>query len=412
MLEKTRTLSNVVTRDPFRAGLVLVLLALFLAVSFWDRPAPQPMADTVAPQKATIHVFYSPECPHCRKELVFLEFLTGQYPDLTVVAHDITVEQELNLMMLYARYHKVSPYELGTPFLAIGNHTLIGFSDAETSGSVIEQWVRDALSGEPAETAETERTETKEKREERVLHLPVFGTIDVFAVSLPALAIVLGLVDGFNPCAMWVLVYLISLIIGLNDRSKIYTLVGSFLMASGVLYFLFMTAWLNVFLVIGYVRSLTVLIGLAALYMGTMSIRDFIASGGQLICKVGEIDSRQRTRTRIQGLVASPLTWTSFAGIVALAFAVNSIEFVCSSALPAILTHVLSIADIPLLSYYAYILLYVLFFMLDDFIIFMSAALAADRFAGERYAGLCKSLGGLLMVGLGITLTFFPQALR
>jgi hypothetical protein len=173
-----------------------------------------------------------------------------------------------------------------------------------------------------------------------------------------------------------------------------------------------MTAWLNVFLYVGYIHTLTILIGLSALYMGIISIHDFIQSGGMIVCKVGDLDSRQKTRSQIQDLVASPLTWASFAGIVMLAFAVNSIEFICSSAMPAIFTHVLSVAEIPILSYYLYILLYVAFFMLDDFIIFIAAAIAVDRFAGEKYAGFCKLAGGLLMVGLGIILAFFPEALR
>ena len=223
---------------------------------------------------------------------------------------------------------------------------------------------------------------------------------------------VLGVIDGFNPCAMWVLVYLISLIIGMKDRSRIYILIGTFLFASGVLYFLFMTAWLNVFLVLGYIHALTVIIGLAAIYFGALNLEDFVRSGGQLVCAVGDLDSRQRTRMKIRHLVSSPLGLVSFAGIVGLAFAVNSIEFICSSAMPALFTHVLSVADISTLSYYLYILLYVLFFMLDDLIIFLAAAFAVDRFAGEKYAGFCKLAGGLLMIGLGILLAFYPQVLR
>ena len=362
---------------------------------------------TAAPSNAIVHVFYSPECPHCRKELTFLDIMKKQYPELHVKTHNVTAEQELSLMMLYAQDLKLSPYELGTPFLAIGSHHLVGFHEPETSGVLIERWIKQALS-----TDAVEKPEEQEEPKKQTLDVPIFGEIDLFETSLPALAIGLGLVDGFNPCAMWVLVYLISLIIGLKDRIKIYTLVGTFLMASGILYFLFMTAWLNVFLYIGYVHTLTVLIGLVALYMGVLSVYDFIKSGGQIICKIGDVESRQKTRTKIQKLVASPLTWASFAGIVVLAFAVNSIEFVCSSAMPAIFTHVLSVAEIPILSYYLYILLYVMSFMLDDFIIFMAAAITVDRFAGEKYAGFCKLVGGALMIVLGIILAFFPESLR
>ena len=39
-------------------------------------------------------------------------------------------------------------------------------------------------------------------------------------------AAVIGLLDGFNPCAMWVLIYLISLASTIGDKRKMYIIVG------------------------------------------------------------------------------------------------------------------------------------------------------------------------------------------
>ncbi|GAI51516.1 unnamed protein product, partial [marine sediment metagenome] len=91
-----------------------------------------------------------------------------------------------------------------------------------------------------------ERGIIEEPKDEVIL--PIIGKLRLSDYSLPSLAVILGLVDGFNPCALWVLAYLISLVITLKDKGKIWLLVGSFVFASGVLYFLFMTAWLNAFL--------------------------------------------------------------------------------------------------------------------------------------------------------------------
>ena len=243
-------------------------------------------------------------------------------------------------------------------------------------------------------------------------HIPLLGDRDAGSYSLPVLAVILGLVDGFNPCAMWVLVYLISLIMGLNDRKKIWLLVGSFLIASGVLYFLFMTAWLNAFLFIGYLRPLTLLIGLFALWTGIRNLREFIVTKGAAVCKVTDGEAKKKTMGRIRQLVASPLTMASIFGIIALAFAVNSIEFLCSAGIPAIFTHVLAISAKSSLQYYAYILLYVFFFMLDDLFIFGSAVFAANSSLGEKYTRHCKAVGGIIMIILGVLLTFFPDMLR
>lgn len=243
-------------------------------------------------------------------------------------------------------------------------------------------------------------------------HIPFLGDKNAADYSLPVLAVILGLVDGFNPCAMWVLVYLISLIMSIDDHRKIWFLVGSFLLASGILYFLFMTAWLNAFLLIGYIRPLTILIGLFALWTGIRNIREFIVNKGAVVCKMTDGKTKKKTMNKIEQLVASPLTIASIFGMIVLAFAVNSIEFLCSAGIPAIYTHVLAISTANPVEYYCYILLYVFFFMLDDLFIFGSAVFAVNSSLGEKYSSHCKAIGGVIMVILGVLLTFFPEMLR
>jgi len=241
--------------------------------------------------------------------------------------------------------------------------------------------------------------------------VPFLGEIDVFSFSLPVLAIILGLVDGFNPCAMWVLVFLISLILSLNDKKKIWVIVGSFIFASGVLYFLFMTAWLNVFLFVGYMRPVTVLIGLFAIGVGLSDLKCYFKPG-PLVCDVSSSGSQKKTMGRINDIVHSPLTWASVFSIIVLAFLVNSIEFACSAGIPAIFTQVLSLSNLSGLQYYGYILLYDLFYMLDDMIIFSLAAFAVSSSFTTRYTKLNKLVGGIIILILGIVLAFMPGILR
>jgi len=248
-------------------------------------------------------------------------------------------------------------------------------------------------------------------RPETVL-LPLFGAIRPADFSLPALAVLLGLADGFNPCAMWALVYLLSLLVSLRDRRKIWLLVGSFVLASGVLYFLFMTAWLNAFLLLGYLRPLTLAIGAGALVIGAMDLRAFILTRGAPVCAVGSPGLKKRTMGRMEQLVAAPLSLASFLGIVVLAFTVNAIEFVCSAGLPAIFTHTLSLRQLSPPQYYGYILLYDFFFMLDDLLIFSLAALTLRTTMAGGYARYGKLVGGLVLIGLGLIMLLAPETLR
>jgi hypothetical protein len=211
---------------------------------------------------------------------------------------------------------------------------------------------------------------------------------------------------------MWVLAYLISLIATLKDRRKTWLIVGSFIFASGVLYFLFMTAWLNVFLVVGYLSPLTIAIGLVAIGGGIMNIREFIKTKGAIVCEVQSPESRTKTMNKMERIVHSPITFATIVGIVALAFVINSIEFACSAAIPAVFTHILSLNNLSTFQYYAYILLYVSFFILDDLIIFGVAAFAINSKFGDRYVRYSKPVGGTIMLVLGALILFVPNLLR
>ena len=176
--------------------------------------------------------------------------------------------------------------------------------------------------------------------------------------------------------------------------------------------FLFMTIWLNAFLIIGYLRPVTIVIGLIALGAGIVNIKEFIQTRGAIVCEVQDEGSKKKTMSRKERVVNSPLTIGTVGGIIALAFVVNSIEFACSAAIPAIYTHILSLAPLSTLQYYGYILLYVLFFMLDDLIIFGAVAFAVSTNLGDRYMKWGKIVGGAILLILGALLLFAPDLLR
>ncbi len=379
-------------KDKFRFFLILSLFLIGIALLINTRDAAQ--------GSGYVQFFFHPQCPHCREQKPFNEILMKEYPDIKWAYHDTSNPEEAALLAKLAKERGIT--NIGIPATFVGDYYKIGFVSAETTGKEIRAALVAYLGGKNASV---------EKKETSII-LPFLGNIDVMNYSLPALAVILGLIDGFNPCAMWVLVYLISLVMSLKDRKSIWLIVGSFVFASGVLYFLFMTAWLNAFLLIGYFRPLTVLIGLFAVYMGVTNLREFIESKGKVECKVGNAKSKKKTIDRMKSIVFAPLTLATIAGIIALAFVINSIEFVCSSAIPAIFTQVLALSKLSPFQYYGYILLYDLFFMLDDLIIFSLAAFAVNSSFGERYAKYCKIVGALLLLALGIVMAFAPNLLR
>ena len=397
-----RSISNFLRRtfqDRFKRYLIISLIAIGIVLIL----APQQAAKPVNNESFEVHFFYLPGCPHCDEQKPFNQKLAITYTSVQFIYHDATKPEEHALLsqMLKSLGIKEEP---GFPITIFKNQVFSGWKSEETTGKAIETALKRCLAGDcPQET-------TVEPKDE--IALPFIGIIKASEYSLPSLAVLLGAVDGFNPCAMWVLVYLISLIATMRDKKRIWLLVGSFVLASGVLYFLFMTAWFNAFLILGYVRPVTMVIGLVALGGGILQIKEFVTMRGAIVCEVTDEESRKKTMGRIQRIVASPITVGTVVGVVALAFVVNSVEFVCSAAIPAIFTHVLSLHSLPLWQYYGYILLYVFVFMLDDIVVFGSAAFAMTSNLGDRYVKYTRPLGGTILIILGTLLLFAPDLLR
>lgn len=343
-----------------------------------------------------VNVFVQDGCIHCKNLEKYIDNLENKN-EYDFKFYDITTQYGFSILTKFLQKNNINLSQIGTPIVIVNDNYMIGFDESKEG----EQKFLDLINNKQVD--ETRKT---------TLKLPLFGEVDLKTLSLPTLAVVIGLADGFNPCAMWVLVYLISIAITLKDRKKLIILVGIFLITSGILYFLFMTAWLNLFLLIGVIKILNLLIGLFALYYGIMSFYDYIKSGGYVECKLSNNQTRQKSMSKIRELMKEDLSLIVIAGIVLLAFVVNSVEFLCSAALPATFTYILTQANLSMVLYYSYILLYTIMYMLDDFIVFGCAVFAINKYAGEKYEKYSTLIGGITMCLIGILVVFFPNLLK
>src|SRR3989344_1447539 len=269
---------------------LFLLLAIFLLL-------PTSFAQEQKEEKTEIILFYSKDCPHCHEEIVFLNKLMSKYP-IELKLYEVKYNREnLDYFIKFAKEHNIEANTV--PLTFINGEIIIGFRDEETTGKQIERLI------------------LKQNQKQDIVN--IFGReINLQLLSLPALTFILGIMDGFNPCAMWVLAFMLALLISSGSRKKLWLIGGTFILVSGLVYYLFMAAWLNAFLFIGYIRTTQIIIG-----------------------------------------------------IIALAFTVNLVELLCSVGLPAIYTRILTLNNLPTLSYYLYMLLYILLYMLDDIIIFL-----------------------------------------
>ncbi len=403
--------------DEFQRYLMLFVILLglyslaFVAVPPAIRPSIGP--DEFGSGNVTVHFFHLNTCPHCKQQIPVNQQLATEFPTVQWKSYELGEAGNMQIFqkMMSDRGWKAE----GVPVTIIGKEVVYGF-DPATTPDRLRLLIRSALNNTAAPPANTTAaTNTTMPAPSSplpaIVTLPFIGPIGTAQLSLPALTIVLGLIDGFNPCAMWVLIFLISVTMTLHDRRKLVLIVGTFLLASGILYFLFMTFWLQTMLFVGMMRPVMIAVGVFALFWGVLQLREFIQLKGQIACHTGDLGEKKKMRTQVQDLLNAPLTWATFIGLVVLAFSVNSVEFVCSSAIPLAFTNVLALQSLPWWQYYAYILLYVFFFMLDDMIVFSLAIFAVTGTVGDRIASYGHLIGAIILLVLGAMLLFAPNLL-
>lgn len=400
------------------------------------------------------YLFYGNGCPHCAKEAVFLDSILDDYSNLNIYAFEVYFNKENSDLMKIAS-DSLGANATGVPFLIVNDKYFVGFSEHYSPGEIkeaiencslnkcddplskiigieednpvvinssqeedenlkeipkvgdIEKKEIDIINEEVSNSVDKKNINEKEK----IIKLPFLGERNIHNLSIPVLAIFMGILDGFNPCAMWTLLFLISLLLGMENKRRMWTLGVSFIVASASVYFVFMSAWLNLILFLGIVMWVRILIGGLAIWGGSYNLKKFFRNknGG---CEVTGSEKRQKVFEKLKNITKKDNLWIALGGIVLLAFMVNLVELVCSAGLPAIFTQVLAMNDLSTFSYYLYILLYILFFMIDDLFVFF-IAMTTLKMTGitTKYAKYSHLVGGILMLIIGVLLIFKPEVL-
>jgi hypothetical protein len=245
--------------------------------------------------------------------------------------------------------------------------------------------------------------------EEDIKTLPILGEINVKSVSLPIVAIVIGTIDGFNPCAMWVLLFLISMLLGMKDRKRMWILGVSFLVTSALMYFLVMMAWIELATTFNTVVWLRSIIAFIAVIGGFINIRSYIRTKDDG-CEVVDDKKRIKIFERIKKFTTEKSFILALIGVITLAITVNIIELACSAGLPLVFTQILVINEVSQLQRLMYTLLYVLFFLIDDLIVF-AIAMTSLKITGisTKYGKYSHLVGGIIMVIIGVLLLLKPE---
>lgn len=376
----------------------------------------------VSAKEVNLYLFHGDGCPHCAKEREYLKEIEKEYDDVNIHLYEVWYDTDNQELMAKVKKELNSSTNY-VPLTIIGDKYTVGFNDntklmiknniekclKEDCEDVVGNVLADKTANET--TIKKEVKEPKKDKEDSIKDLPILGKVDVKKVSLPIMAAVIGLVDGFNPCAMWVLVFLISMLLGTKDRKKMWILGLTFLFTSAFIYLLFMVAWLNVAIKMNTVIWLRITIAIIAIIAAFINLKSFYKSlKKDTGCEVVDSKKRKNIIEKIKKFTLEKSLILGLLGVMTLAVSVNFIELACSAGLPLLFTQILALNNLSKLSYMIYILIYIFFFLIDDIIVFVIAMFTL-KIAGisNKYSKYSHLIGGIIMLLIGLLMIIKPE---
>jgi len=353
-----------------------------------------------------LYFFWSKTCPHCLRARPYVEQLAEQRDWLRLHSMELS-ENSRNARLYVDLADSLGQEARSVPAFLFCAQMITGFDSAEGVGALIVGQLeichaRMRNAGEPV---------VIDENPEAVPQLPLLGEVDLESWSLPAVAIVLGALDSFNPCAFFVLLFLLSLLVNARSRARMLLVGGLFVLVSGAAYFVFMAAWLNLFLVIGHLYWVTLAAGSLALIIGLLNVKDYFWFKQGLSLGVPDAAKPDLFR-RMRGLVGADRMATVLAGTLALAVVANAYELLCTAGFPMVFTRLLTLNPLPVAAYYGYLAIYCAVYILPLLaIVGLFVLTLGRRKLSEREGRILKLVSGLMMTGLGLLLLIYPAAL-
>ena len=409
-------------------SVVMVSFILFMgAAAAGDNASDDTWHHTNANGEVVIDLYfvYSTTCPHCMRALPFIEELETTLPWLNVVWLQADLgDPEVERVALGVAA-EIGENISGVPAFMVCDTMITGYNNADGVGAEIVAELeacraiyatQDSSTGSslsPSLAGESPGTETEEVATTGdEVAIPGIGAVSASSVPLPIFTVIVAGLDAFNPCAFFVLLFLLSLLVHARNRTRMAIVGFTFIAISGVLYFVFMAAWLNVFLVTGHLTWITAAAGVIAITVAMLNLKDYVRPGSKGSLSIPE-SAKPGMFARMRRLVSDDRFVPVLGATVALAVVANSYELLCTAGLPMVFTRVLTLNDLSTPGYYGYLALYNLIYVIPLFGIVVAFVwtLGSRKLQPEEGRAL-KLLSGTMMLGLGMVLLFAPRLLE
>ncbi len=376
-------------------------------------------------KKVVIYFFWGRGCPHCDKEEIFLFELQHKNPSLEIKSYEVWYNKA-NAVMLHSLLQARGMVASGVPITFIDRSVITGFS--RQSQATIAELIQNCLSATCADPTDILLTQsghtgspsapsgsttmTSNDGETEFVDIPLAGMLDARATSLFLLTIIIAGMDSFNPCAFFVLLTLLGLLVHAQSRNKMLLVGGVFVFFSGFIYYLFMIAWLNLFLVIGRVALITTIAGSVSILIAAVNIKDFFIFKKGVSLTI-PIIAKPKLFDRMRKLLRSTSLVPILVGTTVLAVVANSYELLCTAGFPMVYTRILTLHHLTPKIYYLYLTLYNIVYIVPLFLIVVVLTFTLGNKKLTEWRGrFMKLISGTMMLGLGSVLLVNPALLN
>lgn len=377
-----------------------------------------------AKEKVKLYFFHGDGCPHCAEEEKLLKDISKDYPNVKII--ELEVWNNKNNALLMKKVGNLMDADItGVPLTVIGSTAIAGYNDSigqkinrallfytENNSNYIDlvSNIKNGTYTKGSKKIKDEFSiEDKKSDSSSTIKVPIIGNVNMKNVSIPIAAATIGLIDGFNPCAMWILLFLISMLLGMKDRRRMWVLGIIFLTTSALMYMAIMLSWFNI--VVSVMASVIFrrIIAVIAIVGAVINLKGFFTTKEDG-CNVVDAKKRKKIFSKIKKFTSEKSLILSILGVIGLACSVNIVELACSAGLPMVFTQVLALNNVSSISAFFYTLIYILFFLIDDIIVF-SIAMATTKITAisTKYNKYSHLIGGIIMFIIGILLIFKPE---
>ena len=200
-----------------------------------------------------------------------------------------------------------------------------------------------------------------------------------------------------------------------HSRKRIFTVGYTFVVVVMIIYFLFMLAWLEIFKFIGFIKPLSLAIGLLALIAGLINCKElfFFRKGFTLMITEKHKAPLIRKIQAMKDVIQRGSTLAVIGASVALAAFSSLVELPCTAGFPIIYSGILAGKGFEHgFGHIFYLLFYNLVYVLPlSAVILIFGITFHGKQISKHQMQIIKYIGGFIMILLGILLLVNPGIL-